>query len=79
VNMTLTTEEQQAVLEARAKRISLMPVTSNERRQLELGRVIKNGTGHGTMLVEYRDRLEVVFHPTARELPPERPAARPRC
>lgn len=47
-------------------------LTANERRMVELGRMIKNrygNRGHGKLVVEYRDGVECLFDPTLREVP----------
>lgn len=51
-------------------------LTENERRAVELLRELKlneRSGGNGTLRVEVRQGLEVLFEPTPRELPPERP------
>lgn len=54
-------------------------LTANEIRLVELGREIKKrGAGHGRLVVEYRDRTEVLFEPTPRELPPDH-QSKTRC
>lgn len=51
-------------------------LTANEWRVVELLRSIRENGGHGELRVEVRGGIEVLFDPTRRELPPERPSAR---
>ena len=46
-------------------------LTENEWRAVELMREIKEGdTGHGTLVIDIANRIEVLFTPQRREKPP---------
>lgn len=46
-----------------------MILTDKEAQGIELGRQIKNGTGHGSLLTEYRNREESLFTPAPKVQP----------
>lgn len=49
----------------------ILDLTPAEKRVVELLRELKTATGHGTLTVDVRDGVEVLFIPARKERPPK--------